>query len=173
MAMDYRRVGDSGLKVSPLCLGVMMFGGQTNAMEAGRIVDTARDAGVNFIDTANVYAGGESERCTSALVQRDREYWVIATKLANPFGPGPTSAAADERRSAVRSRSACVALARITSTSSTYTSMTRRRRSPKRSMRWGAKSPPAACSILLSPTSPAGASPRSYMPVNGWGFRGP
>lgn len=88
MPMEYRRVGDSGLKVSPLCLGVMMFGGPTDAAEAGRIVGAARDAGVNFIDTANAYAGGESERITGALVKGDRDAWVIATKLGNPFGPG-------------------------------------------------------------------------------------
>lgn len=88
MPIEYRRVGDSGLKVSPLCLGTMMFGGPTDAAEAGRIVGAARDAGVNFIDAANVYQGGESERITGALVKGDRDNWVIATKLANPFGPG-------------------------------------------------------------------------------------
>jgi len=88
MPIEYRRVGASGLKVSPLCLGVMMFGGPTDEAEAGRIVGAARDAGVNFIDTANVYSGGESERITGALVKADRDNWVIATKLANPFGPG-------------------------------------------------------------------------------------
>ena len=56
MIMEYRRLGDSGLEVSPLCLGTMMFGDRTDAAEAQRIVDDAFDAGVNFIDTADVYA---------------------------------------------------------------------------------------------------------------------
>ena len=50
--MNYRNLGRSGLKVSPLCLGTMMFGGPTDEATAARIVDQARDAGVNFVDTA-------------------------------------------------------------------------------------------------------------------------
>ena len=61
-APDYRPLGRSGLKVAPLWLGTMMFGDQTDAAEAGRIVASAREAGINFIDTADVYAKGESER---------------------------------------------------------------------------------------------------------------
>lgn len=51
--MDYRSLGSSGLKVSPLCLGTMMFGGATDEVTARRVIDRARDQGVNFIDTAN------------------------------------------------------------------------------------------------------------------------
>ncbi len=54
--MDYRKLGNSGLEVSPICLGTMMFGDRTNDDEATRIVASAREAGVNFIDTADVYA---------------------------------------------------------------------------------------------------------------------
>ncbi len=82
-------LGASGLKVSRLWLGTMMFGDQTDEAEAGRIVDASRDAGINAIDTADAYADGESERVTGRLVARDRERWVLATKLANPTGPGP------------------------------------------------------------------------------------
>jgi len=89
MDMSYRRLGASGLHVSPLCLGTMMFGAQTDAAEAARIVDSARDAGINFIDTANVYNRGDSERVTGQLIARGRDHWVLATKLANPFGRGP------------------------------------------------------------------------------------
>ena len=53
--MDYRKLGRSGLKVSPLCLGTMMFGGPTHERESGRIVARAREAGINFIDTADAY----------------------------------------------------------------------------------------------------------------------
>ena len=58
--MDYRSLGHSGLKVSPLCLGTMMFGSATDDAAAQRIVDRARDQGVNFIDTADVYTGGRT-----------------------------------------------------------------------------------------------------------------
>ena len=87
--MDYSPLGASGLKVSPLWLGTMMFGDQTDEHEAARIVAAARDAGVNAIDTANAYANGESERITGRLIKADRQHWVLATKLANPMGDGP------------------------------------------------------------------------------------
>ncbi|HEY4958325.1 MAG TPA: aldo/keto reductase [Caldimonas sp.] len=79
-------LGASGLKVSRLWLGTMMFGDQTDEAEAARMVDAARDAGVNAIDTADAYAGGQSERITGRLIAADRERWVLATKLANPTG---------------------------------------------------------------------------------------
>ncbi len=87
--MEYRKLGNSGLRVSPICLGTMMFGDRTEAIEAGRIVDSARAAGVNFIDSADAYAKGESERITGKLVAGDRAQWVIATKVGNPMGRGP------------------------------------------------------------------------------------
>ena len=82
-------LGASGLKVSKLWLGAMMFGDQTSEAEAGRIVACARGAGVNAIDTADAYADGESERITGRLVAADRERWVLATKLANPTSREP------------------------------------------------------------------------------------
>lgn len=87
--MDYRNLGASGLKVSRLCLGTMMFGDHTPLEEAGRIVAHAREAGVNFIDTADVYCKGESERIVGKLIAAEREHWVLATKVANPMGQGP------------------------------------------------------------------------------------
>ena len=83
--MDYRNLGKSGLKVSPICLGTMMFGDNTNDADAGSIVASARDAGVNFIDTADVYSKGESERITGRLIASERERWVLATKVGNPM----------------------------------------------------------------------------------------
>ena len=82
-------LGASGLKVSKLWLGTMMFGDQTDATEAGRIVAASRDAGINAIDTADAYAGGESERITGRLIAADRARWVLATKLANPTSDDP------------------------------------------------------------------------------------
>jgi len=87
--MEYRRLGRSSLKVSPLCLGVMMFGGSTDAAAAARIVAKARDAGINFLDTANVYNAGASEEIVGRIIAKDRNSWVLATKVANPMGQGP------------------------------------------------------------------------------------
>ena len=87
--MDYRQLGRSGLKVSPLCLGTMMFGGATDEAASRAIVDHARGAGVNFIDTADVYTEGRSEEITGRAIAANRHDWVLATKLANPVGSGP------------------------------------------------------------------------------------
>ena len=87
--MEYRTLGNSGIKVSPICLGTMMFGERTDAAEAGRIVDSARAAGINFIDTADVYAKGESERLAGKLLADDRDKWVVATKVGQAMGKGP------------------------------------------------------------------------------------
>ena len=91
--MEYRRLGRSGLKVSPLCVGAMMFGDQTDEEASRSIVAHAREAGVNFIDTADAYAAGKSERIVGEAVKAERDRWVIATKvgfLADPLVPaGP------------------------------------------------------------------------------------
>jgi aryl-alcohol dehydrogenase-like predicted oxidoreductase len=87
--MEYRNLGRSGLRVSPLCLGSMNFGGPTDEATAGRIIGRARDAGVNFIDTADAYTGGQSEQIVGRAVAADRDAWVIATKLANTGAPDP------------------------------------------------------------------------------------
>jgi aryl-alcohol dehydrogenase-like predicted oxidoreductase len=95
--MEYRNLGRSGLKVSPLCLGTMMFGGATDEPTSARIVDRARDQGVNFIDTANVYNDGASEEVTGRAVAPHRNWWVLATKLANPTDPGPNGRGTSRR----------------------------------------------------------------------------
>src|SRR5687768_11982494 len=87
--MPFRRLGRSGLMVSRLCLGTMMFGGRTDEPEARRVIDAAAEAGVNFIDTADTYAEGRSEEITGRAIAPDRHRWVLATKLANPSGAGP------------------------------------------------------------------------------------
>jgi aryl-alcohol dehydrogenase-like predicted oxidoreductase len=87
--MDYRKLGRSGLKVSRLCLGTMMFGGATDEPTAKRIIDKAGDAGINFIDTADAYNAGESETVTGRAIKGTRDRWVVATKVANPVGKGP------------------------------------------------------------------------------------
>lgn len=84
--MHYRRLGASNLQVSALCLGTMMFGDQTGIDEARDIVAAARDSGVNFIDTADVYTKGASETMLGQLLQGQRDHWVLATKLGNKMG---------------------------------------------------------------------------------------
>lgn len=83
--MEYKRLGSSGLEVSVICLGTMMFGDRTGDAEAGEIVAQAFDAGVNFIDTADVYAEGASETITGAAIRANRARWIVATKVANAF----------------------------------------------------------------------------------------
>jgi aryl-alcohol dehydrogenase-like predicted oxidoreductase len=84
--MEFRRLGRSGLKVTPLCLGAMMFGVQTDEATSLAIVDSAREAGVNFIDTADTYGAGKSEEVVGRAVKADRDRWVIATKVGHPAG---------------------------------------------------------------------------------------
>src|SRR5690349_21474068 len=87
--MQYRNLGRSGLKISPICLGTMMFGGPTDEALSARIIAKAREAGVNFIDTADVYNEGVSEEITGRAIAPHRSHWVLATKVANPTGQGP------------------------------------------------------------------------------------
>ena len=86
--MEYRTLGRSGLRVSRVCLGTMMFGGATDPKTGAAMVNAARDAGVNFIDTANGYNKGASERMVGKLIAKDRDEWVLATKGAAKIGPG-------------------------------------------------------------------------------------
>ena len=87
--MQYRSLGNSNLQVSALCLGTMMFGDQTDAVEAARIVSHAHDHGVNYIDTADVYSMGASETIVGELVKAQRHNWVLATKLGNKMSERP------------------------------------------------------------------------------------
>jgi aryl-alcohol dehydrogenase-like predicted oxidoreductase len=95
--MEYRKLGNSGLKVSPLCLGTMMFGDRTDEREAADIVAHAKSAGVNFLDTADRYAEGRSEEICGSLIAGDRFHWIVATKVANPGGHGPNDRGTSRR----------------------------------------------------------------------------
>lgn len=83
--MRYRPLGRCGLNVSALTLGSMMFGEQTDAQTARRIIDQAWDQGINFIDTADVYNAGRSEEIVGGAVARHRQDWVVASK--GGYGP--------------------------------------------------------------------------------------
>ncbi len=87
--MEYRQLGRSGLKISPICLGTMMFGGPADEAASKRIIAKAREAGVNFIDTADAYSNGGSETVVGRAISNNRPGWVLATKLANQMGDDP------------------------------------------------------------------------------------
>jgi aryl-alcohol dehydrogenase-like predicted oxidoreductase len=92
--MDYRNLGRTGVRVTPLCLGAMMFGGWGNPDhdDSIRIIDRALDAGINFVDTADVYSAGESEQIVGkALAGGKRDHVVLATKVHGPMGRDPNA----------------------------------------------------------------------------------
>jgi aryl-alcohol dehydrogenase-like predicted oxidoreductase len=110
--MDYRNLGRTGLKVSPLCLGTMNFGPQTSEADAFRIMDRALDLGINFFDTADVYGTKPGEGITEQILGRwfaqgphgaRRERVVLATKVYGKMGGGPNQAGL----SALHIRRAC------------------------------------------------------------------
>jgi aryl-alcohol dehydrogenase-like predicted oxidoreductase len=96
--MDYRGLGRSGLKVSRLCLGSMMFGGPTDDATSGQIIAHAREAGINFIDTADAYNNGRSEQVVGRAIASERSWWILATKLANPTSDSPNDRGLSRRR---------------------------------------------------------------------------
>jgi len=89
--MELRSLGRTGIKVSNLCLGCMMFGGKTTPADSARIIDRAIDAGINFLDTANVYNAGRSEEATGAALKANgrRQQIILATKVHGRMGEGP------------------------------------------------------------------------------------
>jgi aryl-alcohol dehydrogenase-like predicted oxidoreductase len=89
--MDYRTLGGTGVKVSHLCLGAMMFGGWGNNDhdDCMRMIHTALDAGVNFVDTADVYSHGESEEIVGKALKGRRDDVVLATKFHSKMGDEP------------------------------------------------------------------------------------
>lgn len=91
--VTYVPLGHSGMMVSRLCIGTMLFGGATDDATAERIVGDARERGFNFIDTSNSYTEGRSEETIGRLLKAAgasaRRHWVLATKASNPVGKGP------------------------------------------------------------------------------------
>ena len=106
--MRYKLLGRTGLRVSELCLGAMIFGDTRGSWgvsreETARILETFAEAGGNFVDTANYYAGGESERILGGLIAPDRERWIVATKYGLNTRPGDPNGGGANRKSLVRS----------------------------------------------------------------------
>ena len=97
--MHYRSLGRTGIKVSPYCLGAMMFGKTVNAdhEDCIRIIHKALDAGINFIDTADRYSDGESEEIVGKALKGRREHVVLATKFWSPMGKDPNQGGASRR----------------------------------------------------------------------------
>jgi aryl-alcohol dehydrogenase-like predicted oxidoreductase len=90
--MEYRRLGETGLMVSELCLGCMTFGRETDEEDSKGLVGRFLDAGGNFIDTADVYSKGVSEEISGSAIRRVRDDVVLATKVRFPMGDGPNDA---------------------------------------------------------------------------------
>jgi len=97
--MDTRPLGKTGLKVSPYCLGAMMFGGMGNPDhdDCVRIIHRAIDAGINFIDTADVYSRGESETIVGKALKDRRDNVVLATKFFGPMDDDPNNRGGSRR----------------------------------------------------------------------------
>ena len=87
--MIYKNLGKTGAKVSGLCLGTMIFGQQVDEATAIKIINRAVDLGINYIDTANVYAEGRSEEIVGKAIRGGREDIILATKVRGRTGPGP------------------------------------------------------------------------------------
>ena len=94
--MERRPLGRTGVTVSRLCLGTMAFGGHADAAESARIYAAARDAGIDFLDCADVYNGGRAEEILGRLMAHERDELVVATKLA--MGPEKPNAKGASRR---------------------------------------------------------------------------
>lgn len=106
--MRYKLLGHSGLRVSELCLGAMTFGSEeawcADKAESRAMFEAFVEAGGNFIDTADVYTRGESEKLVGEFVAGDRERYVIATKYSNAFpGTGDANAAGNQRKNLIQS----------------------------------------------------------------------
>jgi aryl-alcohol dehydrogenase-like predicted oxidoreductase len=96
--MEYRLLGRTGVSVSPLCLGTMMFGpwGNDDRADAIRVIHRALDAGINFVDTADVYSGGVSEEIVGDALQGRRDDIVLATKFFMPMNWSATMSYNDQ-----------------------------------------------------------------------------
>ena len=95
--MQYKNLTGTGLKTSLLCLGTMMFGGQTNEAHSLQIMDYAYEQGINFFDTANVYNQGESERIVGKGLKGRRDKIILATKVHGQMGKNPNDAGLGRR----------------------------------------------------------------------------
>ena len=171
--MEHRQLGRTGVSVSKFCLGAMMFGawGNPDHDESIRIIHAALDAGINFIDTADVYGQGESEEIVGkALAGGRRDDVILATKFHNAMGEDPTSRATRAAGSSERSRTRCGGWAPTGSTSTRSTASTRGPTSRRRCRRSAtscirARSATSASTFPASQIVEAHGSPRPPPPA--------
>ena len=95
--MDYRLLGRTGLKVSPLCLGTMSFGGDADEEAAAAMYVAARDRGINFFDCADAYNKGRAEEALGRLMAHERDDLIVTTKCFNPMGPDVNATGGNRR----------------------------------------------------------------------------
>ena len=161
--MNYRPLGRTGVQVSPLCLGTMMFGawGNPDHDDSIRIIHRALDAGINFVDTADVYSAGESEEIVGKALKGRRDDVVLATKFFMPMGEDPNQprrlAALDHPRGR---ELAAPAAAPTGSTSTRSTAPTRTPTSRRPSARSPTSSSRARSATSAPRRTPAGADRR-------------
>ncbi|VFS68969.1 Inner membrane protein YbiR [Raoultella terrigena] len=182
--MRYKKLGNTGLFVSELCLGTMTFGGeegmwgkigQLRQAEAEQLVGSALDAGINFIDTANVYSEGRSEEITGQALKNlkiPRENVVVATKVFGETGTAGVNSRGSSRYpySQQRQKRACGACSSIISISISCTASTRRhpsKRPSTPSIPWSARGTSA---ISAYRTGPPGKSSRRWVLLNALGW---
>ena len=160
--MHYRNLGRSGVKVSPLAVGTMTFGGPTDEATAARIVAKAKDQGVNFIDSADAYQGGKSQEIVGAAFNQ-RNDWVVATKLANSMGEGPNRGGLS-RKWVMQAAEDSLAPAGLptTSTSITFIAMTSKTPVTETVAAIGYVSEQARFATSVFPIIAVGASRKSY-----------
>ena len=152
--MHHRSLGRTGLRVSPLCLGAMMFGawGNPDHDESVAVIHAALDAGINFIDTADVYSAGESEEIVGkAIAGAPRRGRPGHQVLRARWATNPTRAAARATGSCASARRACAGSAPTTSTSTRCTGPTRTSTSTRRSARCPTSSTRARSATSAAP----------------------
>ena len=157
--MEYRSLGRTGVQVSPLCLGGMLFGEQTTEAEAYAIMDRALDAGLNFVDTANIYSRGRSEEIIGRALRRNgrRARVVLATKVHGRMDDQDPNAWGNSRRHILEQ---CEASLRRLQTESIDLYQLHRPCRPFPSMRpcapWTTSSAAARCATSAPRTTPGG-----------------
>jgi aryl-alcohol dehydrogenase-like predicted oxidoreductase len=122
-----RALGRTGIQVSPYCLGTMMFGqlGNPDHDDCVRIIHKALDAGINVVDTADVYAYSETEEIVGKALKGRRDDVVLATKVNGSMGEDPNRGGSSRRWIIPRSSTRCAACRPTTSTSTRSTTPTR------------------------------------------------
>jgi aryl-alcohol dehydrogenase-like predicted oxidoreductase len=95
--MNYKVVGRTGIRVSPLCLGTMTFGNEADETMAGQIFKRVRERGINFLDTADVYGKGKTEEIVGRLLKDCRDEWIVCSKFQGGTGPGPNDRGCSRR----------------------------------------------------------------------------